>query len=178
MNARSEEKDKGTRRGAGARELLDVSHTVEDGMMTNRELPAPIICDYLSREDSRSRYVPGIECQFGKIERSSPTQARNDTAKGAARLGFPLLRRAGEGKGIRNVPGEGLRAGVGGRCATLSTCRCCQETAAGPRVSTPPHGWRTPRPSASAQAWPKTSAGSGPRPFGPRRARPEVTDGL
>jgi arylformamidase len=37
-------------------------------MITYRGLPAPIICDYLSREASRSRYAAGTEFQIGKIE--------------------------------------------------------------------------------------------------------------
>ncbi len=48
--------------------LIDLSHTVEDGMITYKGLPAPIICDYLSREASRKRYAPGTEFQIGKIE--------------------------------------------------------------------------------------------------------------
>ena len=48
--------------------LIDLSHTVEDGMVTYRGLPAPIICDYMSREDSRSHYADGTEFQIGKIE--------------------------------------------------------------------------------------------------------------
>jgi kynurenine formamidase len=48
--------------------LFDVSHTVEDGMITYKGLPAPIICDYLSREASRARYAEGTEFQIGKIE--------------------------------------------------------------------------------------------------------------
>ena len=48
--------------------LIDVSHTVEDGMITYKGLPAPIICDYLSREASRARYAEGTEFQIGKIE--------------------------------------------------------------------------------------------------------------
>jgi kynurenine formamidase len=51
-----------------ATRLIDVSHTVEDGMITYKGLPAPIICDYLSREESRSRYARGTEFQIGKIE--------------------------------------------------------------------------------------------------------------
>lgn len=47
---------------------IDVSHTVEHGMVTYKGLPAPIICDYLSREASRTRYAPGTEFQIGKIE--------------------------------------------------------------------------------------------------------------
>ncbi len=49
-------------------ELIDLSHCVEDGLVTYKGLPAPIICDYLSREASRTRYAPGTEFQIGKIE--------------------------------------------------------------------------------------------------------------
>jgi kynurenine formamidase len=50
------------------RTVVDLSHTVEDGMITYKGLPAPVICDYLSREQSRSRYAPGTEFQIAKIE--------------------------------------------------------------------------------------------------------------
>lgn len=48
--------------------LIDVSHTVKDGLITYPGLPAPIICDYLSREASREYYAPGTEFHIGKIE--------------------------------------------------------------------------------------------------------------
>ena len=48
--------------------LVDLSHTIHDGLITYKGLPAPIICDYLSREESRKRYAPGTEFQIGKIE--------------------------------------------------------------------------------------------------------------
>ena len=48
--------------------LVDVSHSIEHGMITYKGLPAPIITDYLSREDSKTRYAPGTEFQIGKIE--------------------------------------------------------------------------------------------------------------
>jgi arylformamidase len=48
--------------------LIDLSHTIEDGMITYKGLPAPVVCDYLSRENSRSVYEPGTEFQIGKIE--------------------------------------------------------------------------------------------------------------
>jgi arylformamidase len=48
--------------------LIDCSHVVEDGLITYKGLPAPIICDYLSREESRKRYAEGTEFQIGKIE--------------------------------------------------------------------------------------------------------------
>lgn len=50
------------------RTLIDLSHTVVDGLVTYKGLPAPIICDYLSREASRKLYAPGTEFQIGKIE--------------------------------------------------------------------------------------------------------------
>jgi len=37
-------------------------------MITYKGLPAPVISDHLSREDSRARYAPGVEFQIGKIE--------------------------------------------------------------------------------------------------------------
>ena len=48
--------------------LIDLSHTVEHGMVTYKGLPAPIICDYLSREASRTHYAHGTEFHIGKIE--------------------------------------------------------------------------------------------------------------
>jgi len=48
--------------------LIDLSHTVEHGLITYKGLPAPIICDYLTREASRQRYAPGTEFHIGKIE--------------------------------------------------------------------------------------------------------------
>lgn len=48
--------------------LIDLSHEVEDGMVTYRGLPAPIICDFLSREDSRRHYAEGTEFSISKIE--------------------------------------------------------------------------------------------------------------
>src|SRR5271170_5547592 len=50
------------------RTLVDLSHTVEHGLITYKGLPAPIICDYLSREASRKHYAEGTEFQIGKIE--------------------------------------------------------------------------------------------------------------
>lgn len=48
--------------------LIDLSHTIEDGLITYKGLPAPLICDHLSREASRANYDPGTEFQIGRIE--------------------------------------------------------------------------------------------------------------
>jgi arylformamidase len=47
--------------------LIDLSHTIEDGMITYKGLPAPLVCDHLSREQSRQLYSEGTEFQIGKI---------------------------------------------------------------------------------------------------------------
>ncbi|HEX7317053.1 MAG TPA: cyclase family protein [Pyrinomonadaceae bacterium] len=50
------------------KQFVDVSHAVEHGLVTYRGLPAPVICDYLSREDSRKHYAAGTEFHIGKVE--------------------------------------------------------------------------------------------------------------
>jgi arylformamidase len=58
---------------AKMKRLYDLSHTIENGMITYKGLPAPIICDYLSREDSKKNYAEGTSFQIGKIEMVSNT---------------------------------------------------------------------------------------------------------
>lgn len=48
--------------------LVDLSHTIEHGMITYKGLPAPVISDHLSRAASRRFYEPGTEFHIGKIE--------------------------------------------------------------------------------------------------------------
>jgi arylformamidase len=48
--------------------LIDLSHTIEHGMITYKGLPPPVISDYLSRNDSRRHYETGTEFHIGKIE--------------------------------------------------------------------------------------------------------------
>ena len=56
-----------------ANEMIDLSHTIESGMITYKGLPAPLICDHLSRVKSREIYAKGTEFQIGKIEMVSNT---------------------------------------------------------------------------------------------------------
>ena len=51
----------------GGRRLVDLSHTVEHGMVTYPGLPAPVISDWLSRDASRTRYS-GTTFQVGTVE--------------------------------------------------------------------------------------------------------------
>src|SRR5262245_2033340 len=48
--------------------LIDVSHVVESGMITYKGLPAPLVCDFLSREASKKLYAPDTEFHIGRID--------------------------------------------------------------------------------------------------------------
>jgi kynurenine formamidase len=79
--------------------LIDVSHVVENGMITYRGLPAPLICDFLSREKSRTLYAEGTEFQIGKIEMVANTGTYLDSpfhryANGKDLAALPLERLA------------------------------------------------------------------------------------
>lgn len=47
---------------------IDLSHTIANGLITIKGMPAPVICDFLSRADSRASYAQGTEFQIGKID--------------------------------------------------------------------------------------------------------------
>src|SRR4051795_11055995 len=75
--------------------LIDMSHAVEHGMVTYKGLPAPVVCDYLSREASRKVYAPGVEFHIGKIEMVANTGTYLDSpfhryADGADLAGLAL----------------------------------------------------------------------------------------
>ena len=53
--------------------LVDLSHTVEDGMITYKGIPAPLICDFLTREASKAHYAEGTTFHIGKIEMAANT---------------------------------------------------------------------------------------------------------
>jgi kynurenine formamidase len=89
--------------------LIDLSHTIEHGMTTYPGLPGPLICDYLSREASRSHYAPGVEFQIGKIEMVANTGTYLDS---------PFHRYAG-GKDLSQLPLESL-AGLDGVVVRVS----------------------------------------------------------
>lgn len=78
--------------------LVDVSHVIESGMITYRGLPAPLVCDYLSRAASRKIYAPGTEFQIGKIEMVANTGTYVDS---------PFHRYA-DGKDVSELPLERL----------------------------------------------------------------------
>ena len=101
--------------------LVDVSHVVEHGMMTYKGLPAPLVCDFLSREQSRSHYAPGTEFHIGKIEMVANTGTYLDS---------PFHRYA-NGKDLSELPLERL-ANLEGVVILRRPCR-----KAGPSVVRP-----------------------------------------
>lgn len=78
--------------------IIDLSHTVEHGMLTYRGLPAPIICDLLSREASKSHYAEGTAFHIGKIKMVANTGTYVDS---------PFHRYA-DGKDLSQLPLESL----------------------------------------------------------------------
>ncbi len=90
--------------------LIDLSHTITHGMITYKGLPGPLICDHISREKSRTIYVPGTEFQIGRIDMVSNTGTYLDTpyhryADGIDLADLPLTSIAG-------LPGLVFRAGA------------------------------------------------------------------
>jgi arylformamidase len=47
--------------------FVELSHRIEAGMLTYKGLPAPVMCDFLSRPDSRSLYKNGAEFSIQTI---------------------------------------------------------------------------------------------------------------
>src|ERR1700743_2106365 len=78
--------------------LIDLSHTLEHGMITYQGLPAPIICGYLSREASKQKYAEGTTFHMGKIEMIS----NNGT------YGERPFHRYADGKALSELPLESL----------------------------------------------------------------------
>lgn len=48
--------------------FIDLSHAIENGMITYQGLPGPVVSDYLSRGASAEHYLDGTTFQIGKIE--------------------------------------------------------------------------------------------------------------
>jgi arylformamidase len=87
--------------------LVDLSHVIESGMITYKGLPAPIVCDYWSRETSAPMYDDGASFQIGRIDMIANTGTYLDApfhryAEGADLAALDLARLAGlEGVVVR-----------------------------------------------------------------------------
>jgi len=49
-------------------EIIDLSHVIEEGMVTYKGLPGPHICDFWEREASAANYDDGSTFQIGRID--------------------------------------------------------------------------------------------------------------
>jgi kynurenine formamidase len=108
--ATQRERERGDRRTR-----VDLSHGVEDGMVTYRGLPAPVICDFLSRERSREHYAAGTEFQIGQITMCANTGTYVDSPfhrfqDGIDLAALPLDRLADLDAVTVDVAGSGERA--------------------------------------------------------------------
>lgn len=99
-------------------QLIDLSHTVEHGMITYKGLPAPIMSDYVSRAASSGRYAPGTEFHIGKIEMVANTGTYIDApyhryADGVDLADLPLQSMANlDGVVIRWTMSNGRAVGI------------------------------------------------------------------
>ena len=78
--------------------LVDLSHAVEHGMVTYKGLPAPLICDFLTRARSREIYAPGTEFHIGRIDMVANTGTYVDSP----------FHRFADGKDVAQLPLESL----------------------------------------------------------------------
>lgn len=90
---------------------VDLSHVIEEGLITYPGLPSPLICDFLSREASRGIYAEGVEFHIGRIDMVANTGTYLDTpfhryADGKDLSEIPL-------ESTADLPGVRVRSGAG-----------------------------------------------------------------
>jgi len=94
--------------------LHDLSHTIEDGMVTYKGLPAPLICDHLSFEASRDIYDEGTEFSIGRIDMVANTGTYIDAPYHRYRDGTDVAGLSLDA--VSNLPGLVVRVtGAAGR---------------------------------------------------------------
>lgn len=82
----------------GKAEIIDLSHVIEDGMVTYQGLPGPHICDYWTREGSAANYDDGSSFQIGRIDMVANTGTYLDSP----------FHRFADGKDLAALPLESL----------------------------------------------------------------------
>jgi len=93
--------------------FVDLSHTIESGLITYKGLPAPVISDFLSRQASRVHYAEGTTFHIGKIEMVANTGTYLDSpyhryAEGKDLAGLSL-------GSLANLPGALVQAPANAR---------------------------------------------------------------
>lgn len=122
-----EEPHKGTHRGPSdvssvveresqsTRVFVELSHVISDGMATYPGFPVPQISPYLTREDSRQHYAPGVEFAIDRISMVGNTGTYLDSpyhrfADGVDLASLPLTSLADLPAVVIRVVGSATRA--------------------------------------------------------------------
>ena len=119
----------------GKAEIVDLSHVIEDGMVTYQGLPGPHICDFWTREGSAANYDDGSSFQIGRIDMVANTGTYLDSpfhrfADGKDLAGLPLesladlpgiIVRRPHGQGIATDAADLEGLDVGGRAVLIHT---------------------------------------------------------
>ncbi|MCP5382106.1 MAG: cyclase family protein [Kordiimonadaceae bacterium] len=91
------------------KKYIDLSHTISNGLITYKGLPAPLICDHLSHVQSREMYDEGTEFQFGRINMVGNTGTYLDTPYHRYPEGHDLSKLLLDK--VSNIPGVVVRIG-------------------------------------------------------------------
>ncbi len=70
--------------------FVDLSHEIEDGMVTYKGLPAPVITEYMGFDASHAHYAQGTEFTIGKIQMVANTGTYLDSPYHRFRAGKDL----------------------------------------------------------------------------------------
>ncbi len=147
--------------------LVDVSHEIEDGMITYRGLPGPVISDYWTREASRSHFAPGTEFHIGRIDMVANTGTYVDSpfhrhADGPDLAALPL-------ESLADLPGVVVRvAGRGERGIDVPALAGLEVRGKAVLLHT---GWDRPLANRPLFRWPSVSGPGGRRVAGGSRRR-------
>jgi arylformamidase len=96
------------------RTLVDLSHVIEDGLISYPGLPAPVITPHLTRSSSRDVYAAGTEFEIGSITMVGNTGTYLDSpyhryAEGPDLADLPLARLVGLPATVVHLDGLGHR---------------------------------------------------------------------
>ena len=116
--------------------FVELSHRIEDGMVTYPGLPAPAVSEHLSRRESEGRYAPGTTFSIGRIDMVANTGTYVDAPfhrfeRGTDVARLPLERLAdlpgvvvdarGRGRSLRPELFDALQASLSGRAVLFAT---------------------------------------------------------
>ena len=87
--------------------LIDLSHTITDGMVTYPGIPAPRLSSHMTFDESQAHYADGVEFSIARIELAANTGTYVDTPAHRHRDGWDLSEL--ELAAVASVPGVVIR---------------------------------------------------------------------